>query len=53
MIPSAIWGNTIPQLAEGIMVDLRRDFWIPEIGTGQQVARRHDRYMMMMFRLPP
>jgi len=24
------------------MVDLRRDFWIREIGTGQQVAQRHE-----------
>jgi hypothetical protein len=39
------------QLAEGIMADLRRDFWIfwiRETGTGQQVAQLHDRYMMMM-----
>ena len=40
--------NTIPQLAEGIMADLWRDFWIRETGTGQQVAQLHDRYMMMM-----
>jgi len=38
----------IPQLAEGIMADLGRDFWIRETGTGQQVAQLHDRYMMMM-----
>jgi len=25
-----------------------RDFWIRETGTGQQVAKLHDRYMMMM-----
>jgi hypothetical protein len=24
------------------------DFWMRETGTGQQVARLHDRYMMMM-----
>ena len=40
--------NTTPQLAEGILVDLWRDFWIRETGTGQQVAQLHDRYMMMM-----
>jgi hypothetical protein len=32
-------------MAEGIMADLRRDFWIRETGTGQQVAQLHDRYM--------
>ena len=37
-----------PQLAEGIMVDLWRDVWIRETGTGQQVAQLHERYMMMM-----
>ena len=37
-----------PQLAEGIMVDLWRDFWIRETGTGQQVAQLHESYMMMM-----
>jgi len=26
--------NTIPQLAEGIMADLGRDFWIRETGNG-------------------
>ena len=26
------------------MVDLSRDFWIRETGTGQQVAQLHDRY---------
>jgi hypothetical protein len=26
----------------------RRDFWIRETGTGQQVAQIHERYMMMM-----
>jgi len=31
-------------LAEGIMADLWRDFWIRETGTGQQVAQLHDRY---------
>jgi len=30
------------------VVDLWRDFWIREIGTGQQVAQLHERYMMMM-----
>jgi len=30
------------------MVDLWRDFWIRETGTGKQVAQLHDRYMMMM-----
>ena len=30
------------------MVDLWRDFWIRETGTGQQVAQLHERYMMMM-----
>jgi len=30
------------------MVDLWRDFWIRETGTGQQVAQLRDRYMMMM-----
>jgi len=30
------------------MVDLWRDFWIRENGTGQQVAQHHDRYTMMM-----
>ena len=40
--------NAIPQLAEGIMADLWRDFWIHETGTGQQVAHLHDRYMMMI-----
>jgi hypothetical protein len=41
-------GHTTPRLAEGIMADLWRDFWIRETGTGQQVAQIHDRYMMMM-----
>ena len=30
------------------MVDLWRDFWIRETGTGQQVAQLRDRYTMMM-----
>ena len=30
--------KTILQLAEGIMADLWKDFWICETGTGQQVA---------------
>jgi hypothetical protein len=38
----------IPQLAEGIVADLLRDFWILETGMGQQVAQQHDRRMMMM-----
>ena len=37
-------------MAEGIMVDLWRDFWISETGTGQQVAQLHDRYVMMMMK---
>jgi hypothetical protein len=41
-------GNTIPPLAEGIMADLLRDFWIRETETGQQVAQLNDRYVMMM-----
>jgi len=43
----SVW-NTTPQLAERIMVELWRDFWIRETGTGQQVAQLHERYMMMM-----
>jgi len=39
---------TTPQLAEGIMADFRRDFWIRETGTGHQVAQLHIRYTMMM-----
>jgi len=31
------------------MVDLWRDFWIRETGTGQQVAQLHDRYVLMKF----
>jgi hypothetical protein len=34
-------------MAEGIMAELRRDFWIRETGTDQQVAQLHDRYMMI------
>jgi len=30
------------------MVDLWRDFWIRETGTGQQVAKLHERYTIMM-----
>ena len=30
------------------MVELCRDFWIRETGTGQQVTQLHDRYIMMM-----
>ena len=36
------------QLAEGIIVDLWRDFWIRETRRGQQLAQLHDRYMIMM-----
>jgi hypothetical protein len=31
-------------MAEGIMADLGRDFWILEAGTGQQVAQLHNRF---------
>ena len=30
------------------MVDLWRDFWVRENGTGQQAAQLHESYMMMM-----
>ena len=30
------------------MVDFCRDLWIRETGTGQQVARLHERYMLVM-----
>jgi hypothetical protein len=40
--------NTTLRLAEGIMADLWRGFWIRETGTGEQVAQLHDRYTMMM-----
>jgi hypothetical protein len=30
------------------MTDLRRDFWIRETGTGQQVAQLHNRYIMII-----
>ena len=30
------------------MVDLWRDFWMRQTGTGQQVAQLHERYMMMI-----
>ena len=36
------------QLAERIMADLWRDFWIRGTGTGQQVAHLRNRFMMMM-----
>jgi len=36
--------NTTVQLAEGIMIDLLKDFWIRETGAGQQVVQLHDRY---------
>ena len=42
-----LWNN-IPQLAEEIMMDLWRDFWIRETGTGQQVTQLHERLMMTM-----
>jgi len=35
-------------MAEGIMVDLWRDFWIRETETGQQVAQLHERYMKII-----
>jgi len=38
-------------VAEGIMVDLWRDFWIRETGTCQQVAQLHDRYKMMIMKM--
>jgi hypothetical protein len=31
------------------MADLRRDFWIRETGTGQQVAQLHVRYVMILY----
>jgi len=40
--------RVMKQRAEGIMVDLWRDFLIRETGTGQQVAQLHDRYVMMI-----
>jgi hypothetical protein len=36
------------RLAERIVADLWRDFWIRETRMGQQVAQLHDRHMMMM-----
>ena len=30
------------------MVDLWRDFWIRETGTGQQVAQLHERYIIII-----
>ena len=30
------------------MIDLWRDFWVRETGTGQQVAQLHERYVMIM-----
>jgi len=30
------------------VVDLSRNFWIRETGTGQPVAQLHERYMAMM-----
>jgi len=32
------------------MVDIWRDFWIRETGTGQQAAQLHERYKMMMIK---
>ena len=50
-----IWHQRITTVANWMhyksrvkLVNLRRDFWICEIGTGRQVAQLHDRYMMMM-----
>ena len=40
--------NNISKLAEEIMEDRERDFWMRETGTDQQVARFHERLMMMM-----
>jgi hypothetical protein len=34
----------VTMVAEGIMADLWRDFWMRETGTGQQVAQLHDKY---------
>jgi hypothetical protein len=36
------------KVAEGIMADLWRDFWICETWTGQEVTQLHDRYTMMI-----
>ena len=41
-------GKSSGRIAEEIMADHWKDFWICEIETGQQVAQLHDRYMMMM-----
>jgi len=30
------------------MLDLWRDFWIRETGTGQQVAQLHERYIIII-----
>ena len=30
------------------MVELRRNFWIREIGTGQEVAQLHERYKIII-----
>ena len=37
------------------MVDIWKDFWVRETGKGQQVARLHEWYMMMMINIysPP
>jgi hypothetical protein len=40
--------NTIPQLVEGIMEDIWRDFWIRETGTSQHVAQLHVRYIIII-----
>jgi hypothetical protein len=31
-----------------VMADLWRDLWIRETGTGQQAAKLHDRYIMII-----
>ena len=53
-----IWHQRITTVANWMhyksrvkLVNLRRDFWICEIGTGRQVAQLHDRYMMMIYNL--
>jgi hypothetical protein len=48
IIISIIIMSSIPQLAEGIIADLWRDFWICETETGQQVAQLHDRYTIII-----
>ena len=41
----------IPNWQKESWVDLWRDFWIRETGTGQQVAQLHERYTMMMIKV--